>query len=94
MKKWRYLTIVAKATGETGEFVYVYSINGDKESPILKKRAHLLASDERVQLSDYLDSAGEEGWEVCGMSPITAGIGSMPIPVSIMILLKKLTTDL
>lgn len=93
MKKWRYLTVVAKATGETGEFVYVYSINGDTSIPIIKKRTNLLGSDERVQLSDYLDSTGEEGWEVCGMSPIT-GTGQYGFPVAMMIVLKKLTTEL
>ncbi|WP_309687743.1 hypothetical protein [Armatimonas sp.] len=91
MKKWRYLTVVAKATQETGEFVYVYSINGDTSAPIIKKRTNLLGSDQRVQLSDYLDSAGEEGWEVCGMSPIAGG-GQFMYPVSTMILLKQPTT--
>ena len=93
MKKWRYLTVVAKATHEHGEFIYIYSINGDTSTPIIKKRTNLLGSDERVQLSDYLDSVGEEGWEVCGMSPI-GGSGEIPSPIPVMVILKKLTTEL
>ncbi len=92
MKKWRYLTVVAKATHEHGEFIYIYSINGDTSAPVIKKRTNLLGSDEHVQLSDYLDSAGEEGWEVCGMSPIT-GDGRYSAPVAMMILLKQPTTN-
>jgi hypothetical protein len=93
MKKWRYLTVVAKATHEHGEFIYIYSINGDTSAPIIKKRTNLLGSDERVQLSDYLDSAGEEGWEVCGISPLDGG-GQTGLPVSNLIILKKLTSEL
>ena len=52
----------------------------------------MLDYDRHVLLSIYLDSVGEEGWEVCGMSPLEGG-GSHPTPIGGLILLKRPTAD-
>lgn len=84
MNKWRYIEVVAKTT-TLGDSVYAYSMKGAFTSARFLKRED---SDKRASLSEFLNAAGEEGWEVCGMSPITGGAS-----VSVLIILKKLTQD-
>jgi hypothetical protein len=80
MPRWRYQTIVAKPVVDYSH-CYVFSIDGDAEAPIIERRG-LFA--ERIRLHDYLAGAGEEGWEVCGVSPM---------PTSTLLILKKPMTD-
>ena len=86
MTRWRYRTIVTQSfIGQT--LCYVTSIDGDTDAPILSRR---MLHVERILLTDYLASAGEEGWEVCGMSPIEGG-GSSGASVPVLIVLKRPT---
>jgi hypothetical protein len=85
MTRWRYQTVIAKPVVMEHE-CYAFSIDGDTEAPIIGKRGILA---ERMLLPDYLASVGEEGWEVCGISPISGHNGSIPV----LIVLKKPTKD-
>jgi len=58
MQKWEYQTIIAYTNGFT---VYVRRIN-DENVP-----------DDRYALNPYLRQAGQEGWEIAGMSGPSQG---------------------
>ena len=92
MKKWHYMTITAKALDMSATDIIVTSIEGDRDAPVVQKKKWLLGSAEKIRLSDYLNSAGEEGWEVTGISPLESS-GSATVNTTFVVILKHLTTD-
>jgi len=53
---------------------------------ILSKTTGLLGTLEGERLNDFLKKAGQEGWEVAGLSPIT---GAESRDISVLIVLKR-----
>jgi hypothetical protein len=91
MKRWRYLTLTARPVNLNGGDIFVQSIDGDKDAPVTKKSTSIFVGDERVLLWDYLNMAGEEGWEVISLTPITEGTTVMPL--TFLIVLKQPTDN-
>ena len=91
MQRWEYITLIAKAKGSSyGPFseVEIYSINGDTLKSITKLGKGFFGVNENILLDTYLKIAGNDGWEVTGLSPINS-TGDGHDKLSLIIILKK-----
>jgi hypothetical protein len=81
MQRWEYITVIAKDGS-------IISINGDSEKAITKKAEGFFGSDKHFSLEAYLKMAGNDGWEVTGVSPIE-GTGEIRGSISFILIMKK-----
>ena len=77
MKRWEYLTLTIVRTLNKN---LVYYIN-DQEAREAIKTGPLGKRPDHPPLTQYLALAGQEGWEVAGVSPMEAAGGTIPVLV-------------
>jgi len=88
MQRWEYQTVVA--SGANGFITEVFRIDGESIPP-LKREKSLLGSEEFLTLEAYLQSSGNEGWELAGVaSPFQGGD---PIWNSFFLVMKRPLPD-
>jgi hypothetical protein len=75
MQKWEYLTVTV-----------LRDVILSKEGQRVSKTTGSLGALEGERLHDFLKTAGNDGWEVVGLSPITGGEGR---DISVLIILKR-----
>jgi hypothetical protein len=94
MQRWEYKTVIAAGEhmGSPDAVIQLQLIDGDRKTPVIKetKGKGLFGSDnlERISLEAFLKSAGRDGWEVTGLTPIEVTGGSN-VKLAFLLLMKR-----
>lgn len=94
--QWEYITLrairgdISSYSVDIRDPIYVFSVNGKY---IGKSGTGPIGNQKQaagVVLEEFLAEAGKEGWELCGMTPIT-GRGDSAGVITVLLILKRQT---
>jgi hypothetical protein len=86
MARWEYRTLLA---GKQGEHMMLHSVDGDTNAAVKEWVSRFMGRDPvPYELPTYLRAAGQECWEVVGISPATTG-GDYQKECEVVVILKR-----